>query len=161
MSCCTAFPLEPRRTSAGARRGLARAAVLAPAAPGAARKAADVRDVDVHVQAEHLAGPVVELARVLPGALARLAPQLVGSCGIACGSWGAGPWLSQLATHTNSAGTFPWAIALSGAGFAYTPGRAPALLTVAHQAFVYAIVFVGALLKVPISTSRQSGKLPV
>ena len=78
-----------------------------------------------------------------------------------CGSWGAGPWLSQLATHTKSAATFPWAIALSGAGFAYTPGRAPALRTVAHHAFVYATVFDGELLKVPISTSRHRGKLPL
>ena len=54
--------------------------------------------------------------------------------------------LTQLAIQTKSASTFPFAIAVRGAGLAYTPGRAPSLRTVAHQARAYSTVLDGELL---------------
>ena len=48
----------------------------------------------------------------------RLPHNFAGRFRITCGSCFAGPWLTQLATQTNSAGTPPSDIALSGPGFA-------------------------------------------
>ena len=83
-----------------------------------------------------------------------------GSCGTWWGSCLAAVWLTQLATQMKSAPTLPAAMSLSGAGLAYTPGRAPPSRTVVHQAFVYSTVGRFAPSQVGSSTSRQSGTLP-